>query len=75
MKNFLTYWETEEKNRKIIDKVIDRKVVNKKPPNPVKILRRKPDALYVRPWLRKIGLKDEVEAQKIGILIDRHFDK
>ena len=57
MKNLLTQWETEEENRKIVDKVVDRKVVDEKPPNPVGVLRRKTDALCVRLQLRGVGLK------------------
>ena len=47
MKNLLTQWETEEENQKIIDKVVDRKVIDEKPLNPVGVLRRKIDALCV----------------------------
>ena len=55
MKNLLTQWETEEENRKIVDnvgrkvvdKVVDRKVVNKKPPSPVGKLRKKIKQLVI----------------------------
>ena len=55
------------KNREIIDKVVDKKVVNKKPPNLVRVLRRKTDALCIRLQLRRVDLKDEVKAQRIEI--------
>ena len=67
MKNLLTQWETEEENRKIADKIVDKKVVDKKLPNPVRVLRRKIDALCVRLQLRGVGLKGEVGARRVEI--------
>ena len=69
MKNLLTQLETEEENRKITDKVVDGKVVNKKPLNPVQVLRRKINALYVRLQLRGVGFKGEVGARRVEILM------
>ena len=54
-----------ELNRKVVKKVLDRMIVNKKPLKLVEILGRKINALYVKLQLKKIGLKSEVEAQKI----------
>ena len=65
MKNLLTLWETEKENWKIIDKVVVRKIVDKKPSNLVGVLRRKTDALCVRLQFKKVGLKGEVGAWKI----------
>ena len=48
---------------------MDKKIVNKKPSNPVEVLRRKIDALCVRLQLKGVGLKGKVEAQKIEISI------
>ena len=50
-------------NKKIVDrKVVDRKIISKKSSNPVGVLRKKTNALYVRLQLRRVGLKDEIEA-------------
>ena len=38
----------EEKDSKIVDKVVDRKIVNKKSSNLIKILKKNTDALYIR---------------------------
>ena len=38
---------TEEENQKIVDKV-DEKIVNEKPPNLIRVLRRKTNALCVK---------------------------
>ena len=48
-----------EKLRKKIEKSLDsdRKIINKKPSNLVRVLRKKTDALYVRLQLREVGLK------------------
>ena len=51
----------------IINKVIDRKVVNKKLFNLVKVLKKKTDALYIKFQLREIGLRSKVEAQSMEI--------
>ena len=40
--------KTKEKIRKIINKVINRKIINKKPFNLVEILRKKTNTLYIR---------------------------
>ena len=61
MKNLLTQYETEEKNRKIIDKV-DKKVINKKSSNLVKVLRRKTNILCIRLQLREVGFKSKIRA-------------
>ena len=37
-----------KKNRKIINKVVDKKVVNKKTPNLVEILKKKINVLYIK---------------------------
>ena len=55
MKNLLTQWGTEEENRKIVDivgrkvvdKVVDRKVVDKKPLSPIGKLRKKIKRLVI----------------------------
>ena len=47
---------TEEENQKIIDKV-GGKIVDEKPLNPVRVLRKKTDALCVKLQLRRVGLK------------------
>ena len=47
----------------------DRKVVDKKPNNPIKVLKKKTDALCIRLQLRGLGLKSEVRARRIEILI------
>ena len=39
------------------------------------VLRKKTNALCVRLQLKKVGLKHEVEAQRIEILIDKGFNK
>ena len=44
-------------NQKIVDKVEDRKVVNKKPSNLIRVLKRKTSMLYIKLQLRGIGLK------------------
>ena len=61
MKNLLTQWENWGGKP---DESID-----EKPPNPVGVLRRKTDALYVRLQLRGVGLKGEVGARRIEISI------
>ena len=48
--------KTEKENRKIVDKV-GGKVIDEKPSNPVGVLRRKIDALYVKLQLRGVSLK------------------
>ena len=62
--------ETEEKNRKIVDNV-GGKVVDKKLPNPVGVLRRKTDALCVKLQLRGVGLKSWGWSLKDRNLIDK----
>ena len=61
--------EIEEENQKI-NRVIDKKVVDKKPLNLVKILKRKTNVLSIRLKLRKISFKIKGCSLK-----DRDFDK
>ena len=59
----------------IVNKVVNRKVVDKKPPNPIRVLKKKTNALCIRLYLRGVDLKGKVGAQKIEILIDKGFNK
>ena len=55
MKNLLTQYGTENENRKIVnnvgrkivEKVVDRKIVDKKPPSPIGKLRKKIKQLVI----------------------------
>ena len=74
IKNFLTQKENLEEKSKIVNK-IDRKVINKKLLNLIEVLQRKTNALYISLSLKKISLKDDVEAQKIEISISKNFNR
>ena len=57
MKSFLTQWKTKKENQKMIDKVVDIKLIDEKPFNLVGLLRRKTNTLCVKLHLRGVGFE------------------